>query len=197
MALAGGEQEPKRTAVGEHMDLGGQSTSRTPQSLILVLLFRLLPDGVRGPRCCRASVIGCPRSLARSSKTRSHTFALDQREKRLYSVFHLPQRSGRSCQCAPDRSSQAHRTGRRCAREQGKASGSKSCPVVAPRLTSAPCKSSHASAEMTRKYQRRRARFRVNPPKHPSCRKTPPLPSILQAILRKDRRLERQAVQNA
>jgi hypothetical protein len=44
------------------------------------------------------------RSRASASNTRSHTPALAQRVKRLWTVLNLPYRSGRSDQRAPDRS---------------------------------------------------------------------------------------------
>jgi hypothetical protein len=40
--------------------------------------------------------------LIRLAKTGSQTPAADHRLNRLWAVFHLPYRSGRSCQCAPD-----------------------------------------------------------------------------------------------
>ena len=56
MSLPACEDEAQRSpeAVGEHMNLGGQSSSGTPQSLILAPLFRSPPAGGREPGWCRA-----------------------------------------------------------------------------------------------------------------------------------------------
>ena len=48
--------EPQGTTerVGKHVDLGGQSTSGTPQRLIFAPLFRSQPAGAPGQSCCRS-----------------------------------------------------------------------------------------------------------------------------------------------
>src|SRR5262249_36660767 len=108
--LAAGQDEAQGTAlgVGQGVDLGRQSASGTPHSLIFGPPFP--------PAACwwtRTSVVSSIRywlsgSVVSESNTRSHTPALAQRVKRLCMLFHLPYRSGRSCHQAPDRST--HKT---------------------------------------------------------------------------------------
>src|SRR5690606_496057 len=111
--LAAGQQEAQRPAegVGEQMDLGRQSTSGTPQSLVLgtPLLAPPLPVAAcwwaltRVASSIRYSLLG---SRVSSANTRSQTPFLAQRVKRLCTLFHLPYRSGSSLHCAPDRRTQ-------------------------------------------------------------------------------------------
>lgn len=109
-SFAAGKNEAQGASkrIGEHVDFGGQSSSGTPQSLILAPPFRSRPAGGREPEWCRASGIGCRDRRLGLSKIRSHTPFLAQRVKRLWTLFHLPYRSGRSLQRAPDRNT--HRT---------------------------------------------------------------------------------------
>ena len=92
MGLSGGDVKPQRPAerVGEHVDLGGQSTSGTPQRLILGPPFPLAACW-----CARMIVLSSiryllSRSAVSASNTRSHTPAWHQRLKRRCTLFHLP-----------------------------------------------------------------------------------------------------------
>src|SRR5215471_13553307 len=94
--------------IGDGMDLGGQSSSGTPQSLVAVP-----PFPVAACWWARTKVVSSMRywlsgSPVRLAKTRSQTPALAHRVKRLCTLLYLPYRSGRSLQRAPDR--KTHRT---------------------------------------------------------------------------------------
>ena len=94
--------------VGQKVDLGAQSTSGTPQSLIFGAPF-LRP--VAACWCARTMVESIIRywfflSATKSAKMRSQTPARAQRMNRVCTLLYLPYRSGRSCQRAPERSTQ-------------------------------------------------------------------------------------------
>ena len=110
VALSGGDAEADRPAegVGGHVDFGGQSSSGTPQSLVAGPPFPPAACWCALTKVLSSIRYWLSRSRARSSNTRSHTPAFAQRVKRLCAVFHLPYRSGRSCQCAPERNT--HKT---------------------------------------------------------------------------------------
>src|SRR5436190_17635301 len=111
--LAAGQAETQRPAkrVGKQMDLGRQSTSGTPQSL--VARAPLLAPPLPVATCCwaltrvassiRYSFLG---SSMRAANTRSQTPDFAQRVKRLCTLLCLPYRSGSSSHCAPDRKTQ-------------------------------------------------------------------------------------------
>src|SRR5262249_14321183 len=94
MHLAASQQEAQRPTerVGEQMNLGRQSTSGTPQSLVVStpLLAPPLPVAAcwwaltRVPSSIRYSLLG---SLVSSAKIRSQTLAFAQRVKRLCTLF--------------------------------------------------------------------------------------------------------------
>ena len=78
--------------VGQQMDLGAQSTSGTPQSLVAGAFF-LRP--VAACWCARTMVESIIRywfflSATRSAKTRSHTPARAQRMNRVCMLLYLP-----------------------------------------------------------------------------------------------------------
>lgn len=109
--LTGCATEVQRPAkrVREKMDLGGQSASGTPQSLILgPLLFRSRPAAGRARDWYRESRYSLRRSFVSTVKMRSQTPVvaqlLAQRVKHRCTLFHLPYRSRRSLQRAPKRS---------------------------------------------------------------------------------------------
>src|SRR5262249_40579698 len=110
MDLAPGQDEAQGTAlgIGEGVDLGGQSSSGTPHSLSFGPPFPLAPCWWTRTRVASSSRYWLSGSAVSESKTFSQTPALAQRAKRWCTVFHLPYRSGRSCQNAPDRST--HKT---------------------------------------------------------------------------------------
>jgi hypothetical protein len=110
MHLAAGQSEPQRPAegIGQQMDLGGQSSSGTPQSLVRSpFLAAPLPVAAcwwaltRVASSIRYSFFG---SSMRAANTRSQTPDFAQRVKRLWTLLYLPYRSGNSSHCAPDRS---------------------------------------------------------------------------------------------
>src|SRR5262245_31607518 len=108
--LSAGENEAQRPTkrIGEHVDFAGQSSSGSPQSLVLVPPFPVAACWWARTNVVSSMRYSFLRSLVRTSKTRSQTPLLAQRAKRVWTLFHFPYRSGRSCQCAPERST--HRT---------------------------------------------------------------------------------------
>jgi hypothetical protein len=106
VCLTGRENEAQRSAecVGKKVDFGGQSTSRTPQSLIFGPPFPVAACWWARTKLVSSMRYSLRRSLVSTTKTRSQTPALAQREKRVCTLFHLPYRSGRSLQRAPERS---------------------------------------------------------------------------------------------
>src|SRR5690554_4954012 len=111
--LAAGQQEAQRPPerVGNEMDFGRQSASGTPQSLVRAP-FLAPPLPVAACWCALTRVASSIRyaflrSFVSSAKIRSQTPAFAQREKRLWTLFHLPYRSGSSSHCAPDLSTQS------------------------------------------------------------------------------------------
>src|SRR5262245_36043928 len=110
MRLAAGENEAQRPAlgIGKDMDLGRQSSSRTPQSLVLAPPFPVAACWWARTRVVSSIRYWLSGSPVRLANTRSHTPAFAQRVKRLCTVFHFPYRSGRSLQRAPERST--HKT---------------------------------------------------------------------------------------
>src|SRR5215469_2778622 len=112
MHLAAGQTDPQRPAEGisQQMDLGGQSSSGTPQSLVRSpFLAAPLPVAAcwwaltRVASSIRYSFFG---SSMRAANTRSQTPDFAHRVKRLWTLLYLPYRSGNSSHCAPDRKTQ-------------------------------------------------------------------------------------------
>src|ERR1700761_1697280 len=102
------EADGATLGIGDGVDLRRQSSSGTPHSLILGP-----PFPVAACWWTRTSVLSSIRywlsgSPVSDAKTLSQTPFLAHRVKRLWTLFHLPYRSGRSCQCAPDR--KTHKT---------------------------------------------------------------------------------------
>src|SRR5205085_12699684 len=108
MHLAAREQEAQRPSerVGEQMNLGRQSTSGTPQSLVRSpFLAAPLPVAACWwalTRVASSITYWFLASSIRAANTRSQTPDFAQRVKRLCTLFHLPYRSGNSSHCAPD-----------------------------------------------------------------------------------------------
>lgn len=98
---AGPQGVPKH--IGEHVNLGGQSTSGTPQRLILWPPFSGCGLLVRADNGSVEHQILVVAICGECVEYRSQTPACHQRLKRRCIVLHLPQRSTRSRQCAPDR----------------------------------------------------------------------------------------------
>ena len=110
MCLAAGHNEAQGPTerVGDDMNFGGQSSSGTPQSLIAVPPFPVAACWWARTRVVSSMRYWLSGSPVRLPKTRSQTPAFAHRVKRLWTVFHLPYRSGRSLQRAPER--RTHRT---------------------------------------------------------------------------------------
>src|SRR5690606_34055927 len=86
------DQEPQRTPqrVAEHVDLGGQSTSGTPQRLILGPPFPVAASCWARTMALSSIRYLLSRSAVSVSTTRSHTPARHHRLRRRCTVFHLP-----------------------------------------------------------------------------------------------------------
>lgn len=96
VALSGRDDEPGGPAltVAGHVDLVRQPVSGTPHSRIEAPLFELEARPIIACWCARTKVESSiryrlPRSLVRSSNTRSQSPAAPQRLNRLCTVFHL------------------------------------------------------------------------------------------------------------
>jgi len=90
--LSGCENDPQGPPlrIGCEMDLGGQSPSGTPQSLILVPPFPVAACWWARTRVLSSMRYSLSGSEVRAAKMLSQTPALAQRVKRLCVVFHLP-----------------------------------------------------------------------------------------------------------
>src|SRR5579875_3771459 len=91
--LSTGQPESDRLAqaVCQQVNLGAQSTSGTPQSLVFAPFLRPVAACWWARTIVESSIrYGFFRSATRSSNSRSHTPASAQRRKRLCTLLYLP-----------------------------------------------------------------------------------------------------------
>src|SRR6478672_3922636 len=77
------------------MDFAGQSSSGSPQSLVLVPPFPVAACWWARTNVVSSMRYSFLRSLVRTLNTRSQTPLLAHRAKRVWTLFHLPYRSGK------------------------------------------------------------------------------------------------------
>src|SRR5947209_12861499 len=100
-------REPGRVAgrVDGGVDLGARPAPAAPDRLVAPAAFLTAPALCRWARTTVPSIIACSSSAspARRSKTRSQAPPLARRQKRAWTFFQVPNRSGRSRQGMPAR----------------------------------------------------------------------------------------------
>jgi hypothetical protein len=89
--LSAGENEAQRPTkcIGKHMDFAGQSSSGSPQSLVLVPPFPVAACWWARTNVVSSMRYSFLRSLVRTLNTRSQTPLLAHRAKRVWTLFHI------------------------------------------------------------------------------------------------------------